>query len=68
MEEKLAWFVVTRKPGDGIISRLQQCAEKAAALLKKKGPTGTGYLASKVPPNFIQVAMAVKNIGMSVLS
>lgn len=26
-----------------------------------KGPTGTGYLASKVPPNFIEVNMTLMN-------
>lgn len=59
--EQLAWCVVTQKAEDGVISRLQQSAANAAAAVKQKagkGPTGTGYLASKVPPNFIEIELA----------
>ncbi len=60
LAEQLAWCVVTQKPKDGTISKLQERATETIAGWKKKvgkGPTGSGYLASKVPPNFIEVEM-----------
>ena len=59
LSEQLAWCVVTQKPKDDMISKLQQRAEETIAGLKKKvgkGATGTGYIGSKVSPNFIEVS------------
>lgn len=53
---------MTQKVKDGTISKLQERASETIAGLKKKmgkGPTGSGYLASKVPPNFIEVMYSV---------
>ena len=63
LAEQLAWCVVTEKPKDGTISKLQERATETIAGLKKKigkGPTGTGYFGSKVPPNFIEVEIDEK--------
>jgi hypothetical protein len=60
LAEQLAWCVVTQKPKDGTISKLQERATETIAGWKKKmgkGPTGTGYMASKIPANFIEVGM-----------
>lgn len=62
LAEQLAWCVVTQKPKDGTISKLQQRATDTVAGWKKKagkGPTGTGFLASKIPPNYIEVSMTL---------
>ncbi|XP_028398947.1 uncharacterized protein LOC114522461 isoform X2 [Dendronephthya gigantea] len=61
LAEQLVWCVVAQKPKDGKIANLQERAAATIAGWKQKagkGPTGTGYLGSKVPPNFVEVEIA----------
>ncbi|XP_028399283.1 uncharacterized protein LOC114522739 [Dendronephthya gigantea] len=61
LAEKLVWCVVAQKPEDGKIANLQERAAATIAEWKQKagkGPTGNGYLGSKVPPNFVEVEIA----------
>ncbi|XP_046864470.1 uncharacterized protein LOC124458519 isoform X3 [Xenia sp. Carnegie-2017] len=51
--EKLAWCVVTQKPKNGTISKLQKRATEFCETIWKK----SGYFGSKVPPNFIKVEL-----------
>ena len=54
LAEQMAWCVVTEKPKDGIISKLQERAKETIAGIKKKMPLGKG------PPNLIEVEIDEK--------